>query len=62
MPSSFDDYEIISHIGAGCFGNCEKVKRISDGKVLVWKALDYGLLSHTQKQVGKAKSIEKDNW
>ena len=54
MPSSFDDYEIISHIGAGCFGNCEKVKRISDGKVLVWKALDYGLLSHTQKQVGKA--------
>jgi NIMA (never in mitosis gene a)-related kinase len=34
----------------GSFGKVQKVKRISDGKVLVWKELNYGIMSEKEKQ------------
>ena len=34
----------------GSFGSVHKVKRIKDGKILVWKELDYGRMSEREKQ------------
>jgi len=33
MPSKTEDYEVMLTIGCGSYGNCQKVKRKSDGKV-----------------------------
>jgi hypothetical protein len=32
-----DKYEELEYIGKGQFGLVKKVKRISDGRVMVWK-------------------------
>jgi len=45
-----ENYEVISHIGKGSFGVVSKVKRKSDGKMLVWKELNYGKMSEKEKQ------------
>jgi hypothetical protein len=34
---------------AGSFGKVQKVKRLSDGKHLVWKELNYGIMSEKEK-------------
>ena len=34
----------------GSFGRVSKVRRISDGRVLVWKELDYGKMNDKEKQ------------
>jgi NIMA (never in mitosis gene a)-related kinase len=34
----------------GSFGKVQKVKRISDDKILVWKELNYGIMSEKEKQ------------
>ena len=33
MPGSLDDYEVISTIGSGSYGTCQKIRRKRDGKV-----------------------------
>ncbi len=33
MPSSLDDYEVISTIGSGSYGTCKKIRRKKDSKV-----------------------------
>lgn len=38
-------------IGSGSYGKCQKVRRKSDGKILVWKELDYGTMSEGEKQM-----------
>lgn len=45
-----ENYEIISNIGKGSFGMVSKVRRKSDGKILVWKELNYGKMSEKEKQ------------
>lgn len=45
-----ENYELVSHIGKGSFGVVSKVRRKSDGKLLVWKELDYGKMSEKEKQ------------
>jgi NIMA (never in mitosis gene a)-related kinase len=45
-----ENYEIITHIGKGSFGLVSKVKRKSDGKILVWKELNYGKMSEREKK------------
>ena len=45
-----DDYEILGLIGKGNFGSISKILRKSDNKILVWKELDYGLMSEKEKQ------------
>ena len=45
-----ENYEKISVIGKGSFGEVAKVKRISDDKVLVWKEIDYGKMTEREKQ------------
>ncbi|XP_014669645.1 PREDICTED: serine/threonine-protein kinase Nek2-like [Priapulus caudatus] len=51
MPSSVDDYEVIGMVGKGSYGTCKKIKRKSDGKIFVWKELDYGLMSESEKHM-----------
>ena len=35
---------------AGSFGRVSKVRRVSDGRILVWKELDYGKMNDKEKQ------------
>ncbi|XP_029902403.1 serine/threonine-protein kinase Nek2 [Myripristis murdjan] len=51
MPSRIEDYEVLYTIGSGSYGKCQKIRRKSDGKVLVWKELDYGTMAESEKQM-----------
>ncbi|XP_068041858.1 serine/threonine-protein kinase Nek2 isoform X1 [Anomalospiza imberbis] len=51
MPGRPDDYEVLITIGAGSYGKCRKVRRKADGKILVWKELDYGAMTESEKQM-----------
>ncbi|KAM4692711.1 serine/threonine-protein kinase Nek2 [Discoglossus pictus] len=51
MPSRVEDYDVLYTIGSGSYGKCQKVRRRSDGKTLVWKELDYGTMSEAEKQM-----------
>ncbi|KAM9339017.1 serine/threonine-protein kinase Nek2 [Symphorus nematophorus] len=51
MPSRVDDYEVLYTIGSGSYGRCQKIRRKSDGKILVWKELDYGTMAESEKQM-----------
>ncbi|NXP70888.1 NEK2 kinase, partial [Ramphastos sulfuratus] len=51
MPGRPDDYEVLFTIGTGSYGKCRKVRRKADGKILVWKELDYGSMSEAEKQM-----------
>lgn len=51
MPSRVEDYDVLYTIGTGSYGRCQKVRRKSDGKVLVWKELDYGSMTEAEKQM-----------
>ncbi|XP_032233667.1 serine/threonine-protein kinase Nek2 isoform X2 [Nematostella vectensis] len=52
MPSGrLHDYEELERIGSGSYGICKKIRRKKDNKVLVWKELDYGQMSETEKQM-----------
>jgi len=50
MPSKLTDYDVICTIGSGSYGKCEKIRRRSDGKILVWKDMDYGSMTEPEKQ------------
>lgn len=45
-----ENYEVISNIGKGSFGTVSKVRRKADGKILVWKEMNYGKMSEKEKQ------------
>lgn len=49
--SRIDQYEVVSDIGRGSFGKVCKVKRKSDGKLLVWKEMSYGTMSSKEKEL-----------
>ncbi|XP_030637410.1 serine/threonine-protein kinase Nek2 [Chanos chanos] len=51
MPSRVEDYEVLYTIGSGSYGKCQKIRRKSDGKILVWKELDYGTMAEAEKQM-----------
>ena len=44
-----ESYEIIQNIGKGSFGVVSQVKRKSDGKIFVWKELNYGKMTEREK-------------
>ena len=44
-----EKYEPISLIGKGNFGSISKIRRKSDGKILVWKELNYGSMKEKYK-------------
>lgn len=45
-----ENYTQIENIGKGSFGVVSKIKRNSDGRILVWKELNYGRMSDKEKQ------------
>ncbi|OMJ85173.1 hypothetical protein SteCoe_13566 [Stentor coeruleus] len=45
-----ENYEIIQTIGKGSFGQVSKVRRKTDGKLLVWKEIEYGDMNEREKQ------------
>ncbi|XP_036406407.1 serine/threonine-protein kinase Nek2 isoform X1 [Megalops cyprinoides] len=51
MPPRVEDYEVLYTIGSGSYGKCQKIRRKSDGKILVWKELDYGTMAESEKQM-----------
>ncbi|XP_006747832.1 cyclin-dependent kinase 1-like [Leptonychotes weddellii] len=51
MPTRAEDYEVLYTIGTGSYGRCQKIRRKSDGKILVWKELDYGSMTEVEKQM-----------
>jgi hypothetical protein len=44
-----ENYEKITDIGKGSFGVVSKIKRKADGRVLVWKELNYGRMNEKEK-------------
>ena len=44
------NYEILQQIGKGSFGLVQKVKRITDDKILVSKEINYGKMTEREKQ------------
>ncbi|KAM8818083.1 serine/threonine-protein kinase Nek2 [Rhynchonycteris naso] len=51
MPTRAEDYEVLHTIGTGSYGRCQKIRRKTDGKILVWKELDYGSMTEAEKQM-----------
>ncbi|XP_069464624.1 serine/threonine-protein kinase Nek2 [Ambystoma mexicanum] len=51
MPSRLEDYQELHTVGSGSYGKCKKVLRKADGKILVWKELDYSSMSESEKQM-----------
>jgi NIMA (never in mitosis gene a)-related kinase len=49
--SPLSQYEVLQAVGKGSFGIVSKVRRRSDGKILVWKELNYGTMSEKEKQL-----------
>jgi len=43
-------YEVMNQIGKGSFGIISKIKRKSDGKIFVWKEINYGIMSEREKK------------
>ncbi|XP_066937156.1 serine/threonine-protein kinase Nek3-like [Macrobrachium rosenbergii] len=50
MGPKLEDFEVLSTIGSGSHGTVRKVCRRQDGQVLVWKELNYGSMSESEKQ------------
>lgn len=48
--SSFSIFMTQARIFIGSFGRVSKIKRVSDGRILVWKEMDYGMMSDKEKQ------------
>lgn len=51
MSGHVEDYEVLNVIGTGSFGTCYKVRKKSNGRLYVWKAIGYGGMSEEKKQV-----------
>jgi len=61
-----DKYEPISLIGKGNFGSITKIRRKSDGKILVWKELNYGTMKekyrhHIMSEINILKELHHPN-
>ncbi|XP_076036493.1 uncharacterized protein LOC143022246 [Oratosquilla oratoria] len=50
MGPRLEDFDIVGTIGRGAHGTVRKVRRKSDGRVMVWKELDYGAMNEAEKQ------------
>jgi len=51
LSKDMEQYDRLEAIGAGSFGEVHRIRRKADGKVLVWKELNYGKMSEKEKQL-----------
>ena len=49
-PTSILFHQYLNRSVSGSFGYVSKIRRISDGRILVWKELDYGKMNEKEKQ------------
>eukprot|EP01031_Cornospumella_fuschlensis_P025836 gene25836-31202_t len=47
--ASKDHYEVLEALGTGSFGSVHKIRRKQDGKILVWKEINFGGMSEKEK-------------
>lgn len=45
-----DKYEVLQVIGKGSFGQVTKIRRREDGRILVWKEINYGRMNEKEKK------------
>eukprot|EP00123_Amoebidium_parasiticum_P000259 comp10624_c0_seq1/m.5319 comp10624_c0_seq1/g.5319 ORF comp10624_c0_seq1/g.5319 comp10624_c0_seq1/m.5319 type:complete len:498 (-) comp10624_c0_seq1:50-1543(-) len=59
--SRLDDYEVLEVIGQGCYGKVSRVRRKPDGRVFVWKELEYGKMTSKEREllVGEVNILRK---
>ena len=50
-PAALEAYDVIEPLGKGSFGTVSKIRRRSDGRVMVWKEMAYGLMREKEKQL-----------
>jgi hypothetical protein len=48
---TLDQYDLVGVIGKGSFGTVSRVRRKADGRIMVWKELNYGTLREKEKQL-----------
>ena len=58
MGPKLEDFEVISVVGTGTSGTVRKVRRCTDGRVLVWKELHYANMTEPEKQVSKKQQLK----
>lgn len=46
-----ENYEVVGLIGKGSFGSVSKIRRKADGRILVWKEMNYGNMEEKEKQL-----------
>ncbi|KAL1130798.1 hypothetical protein AAG570_012039 [Ranatra chinensis] len=51
MSPKLEDYDVMGIIGSGSFGTCYKVRNRNTNEYFVWKAIDYGNLTESRKQL-----------
>lgn len=44
-----DHYEVLQKLGTGSFGTVSKLRRKADGRIFVWKEIDFGRMSEKEK-------------
>lgn len=48
---SLDAYETVATLGRGSFGVVSKVRRKADGRILVWKEMNYGRMREKEREL-----------
>ena len=48
---TLDQYDLVGVIGKGSFGTVSRIRRKADGRVMVWKELNYGTMREKEKQL-----------
>lgn len=51
LQSGMENYEVVGLIGKGSFGSVSKIRRKDDGRILVWKEMNYGTMEEKEKQL-----------
>jgi len=51
QPCTLDQYDMVGVIGKGSFGTVSRIRRKADGRIMVWKELNYGNMREKEKQL-----------
>ena len=51
LQTKYHQYELVGVIGKGSFGTVSRIRRKADGRIMVWKELNYGTMLEKEKQL-----------